>query len=202
MEAAAEVAVVVATVLCSLVAGFLLAFAVVVMPGIRRLGDREFLRAFQEIDRVIQRGDPLFERVWIGSALSAVVALVVGVGQMDGLERMLLALASGVYVFGVRLPTFVVNVPLDNEIQALHVDGADAGAQARGARHGSASSHAGIAGMQSGPSSRSPAPRPSTSCSPGRDDDAACASSVAGPGGRTGHPDAVSSAGQGTHLLA
>jgi uncharacterized membrane protein len=49
-----------ATLLCSLVAGFLFAFAVVVMPGIARLDDASFLRAFQVIDRVIQNNHPLF----------------------------------------------------------------------------------------------------------------------------------------------
>jgi uncharacterized membrane protein len=34
---------------CSLVAGFLFAFAAVVMPGIRRLDDGAFIRAFQAI---------------------------------------------------------------------------------------------------------------------------------------------------------
>lgn len=45
---------IVATFLCSLVAGFVFAFAVVVMPGIGNLGDGAFLRAFQVMDRVIQ----------------------------------------------------------------------------------------------------------------------------------------------------
>ena len=42
-----QVTLIVATFLCTLVAGFVFAFAVVVMPGIRTLGDCEFLRAFQ-----------------------------------------------------------------------------------------------------------------------------------------------------------
>lgn len=42
-----------ATRLCSLVAGFLFAFALVVMPGLESLGDRPFVRAFQVVDRVI-----------------------------------------------------------------------------------------------------------------------------------------------------
>ncbi len=42
----------VATFLCSLVAGFLLAFAIVVMPSIKQLNDREFIRAFQVIDGI------------------------------------------------------------------------------------------------------------------------------------------------------
>lgn len=36
-----------ATILCTMVAGLLFAFAVVTMPGIKRLSDREFIRAFQ-----------------------------------------------------------------------------------------------------------------------------------------------------------
>ena len=43
------------TFLCSLVAGFLLAFAVVAMPGIKSLNDRDFLKAFQAMDRIIQK---------------------------------------------------------------------------------------------------------------------------------------------------
>ena len=125
MSAAAQVTLVVAAFLCSLVAGFLFAFAVVVMPGIRKLGDREFLRAFQEMDGVIQRGHPLFGLVWLGSALAVIAALILGVTQLAGEERIALAVAAGLYLFGVQLPTFVVNIPLNNELQALDVDGAD-----------------------------------------------------------------------------
>ena len=43
------------TLLCALVAGFLFAFVVVVMPGIKQLKEVEFLRVFQLIDGVIQK---------------------------------------------------------------------------------------------------------------------------------------------------
>lgn len=35
-----------ATLFTALVAGLLFAFALITMPGIRKLGDREFIRAF------------------------------------------------------------------------------------------------------------------------------------------------------------
>ena len=63
-----------ATFLCSLVAGFLFAFAVVIMPGIRSLDDGGFIRAFQVIDRVIQNNQPLFMVVWVGSVVSLIAA--------------------------------------------------------------------------------------------------------------------------------
>ena len=133
MSMAAQFVLVFAAFLCSLVAGFLFAFAVVIMPGIRNLGDREFLRAFQAIDGVIQRGQPLFGLVWLGSVLALVAGLALGVGQVAGLEKMLLAIAGGVYLLGVQLPTFLVNIPLNNELQALDFEEADA-ASCRSAR--------------------------------------------------------------------
>lgn len=48
-----QMTLVMAAFLCSLVAGLLFAFAVVVMPGLRNLDDGGFIRAFQVIDRVI-----------------------------------------------------------------------------------------------------------------------------------------------------
>ena len=122
MSMAALIALGLAAFLCSLVAGFLLAFAVVVMPGIRNLGDREYLRAFREIDGVIQRGHPLFGLVWLGSVVVLVVGLGLGLGQVVGFDRMLLVLATLIYLLGVQLPTFMVNVPLNNELQAMDVD--------------------------------------------------------------------------------
>ena len=45
------------------------------------IGDREFIHAFQQIDGVIQRGQPLFGMVWIGSALALLAGFALGLGQ-------------------------------------------------------------------------------------------------------------------------
>ena len=47
-----QIVLILAAFLCSLVAGFLFAFTFVVMPGIRSLNDREFIRAFQVMDGI------------------------------------------------------------------------------------------------------------------------------------------------------
>ena len=114
-----------ATLLCSLVAGFLLAFAVVAMPGMKSLNDREFIRAFQVIDGVIQNRQPIFMVVWIGSVVALLTSAVLGIGQLDGYERMLIICAALVYMLGVQLPTFTINIPLNNKLQALEVDTMD-----------------------------------------------------------------------------
>lgn len=108
-----------AAFLCSLVAGFLFAFAVVVMPGINRLDDRNFIRAFQAIDRVIQNNQPLFLLVWLGSVVALLTAAVLGVWQLHGWNRLILIVAALLYFLGVQLPTARINVPLNNAIQKL-----------------------------------------------------------------------------------
>ena len=113
---------VVTTLLCSLVAGFLFAFAVVAMPGIGRLDDRSFIRAFQVIDGVIQDNQPLFMFVWVGSIVALVLATALGLSEIDGMNRTVLIAAVIIYLLGVQLPTARVNIPLNNKIQELNVD--------------------------------------------------------------------------------
>ncbi len=117
-----QIALIVATFLGSLVAGLLFAFAIVVMPGIRSLNDREFIRAFQVMDGVIQNNQPIFMFVWLGSVVALVTSAVLGIGVLDGAERLLMIFAALAYLLGVQLPTATINIPLNNKLQTLDVD--------------------------------------------------------------------------------
>ena len=55
---------------CSLVTGFIFTYAIVVLPGFSKLDDKEYIRAFQVTDEVIQNNQPLFMLTWIGSIIS------------------------------------------------------------------------------------------------------------------------------------
>lgn len=111
--------------LCALVAGFVFAFASVVMPGIQRLNDREFLRAFQAMDLVIQRNQPSFILVWLGSVLTLVMTVLLSFWHLAGTEHLLLLLSAAIYLLGVQLPTATINVPLNNRLQELDLDSLD-----------------------------------------------------------------------------
>jgi uncharacterized membrane protein len=132
---AIHAAVLVSALLCSLVAGFLFAFAVVVMPGIRSLDDGGFLRAFQVIDSVIQKGQPLFIVVWVGSALALLATAVLGIWSLSGANRALLIAAAVLYLGCVQLPTAVINIPMNNAVQRLELGSMDDAAR-MGARAG------------------------------------------------------------------
>lgn len=104
-----------------LVTGLLFTFALLVMPGLGQLDDRSFLRGFQEIDRIIQHGHPVFVVVWLGSILSLLAATVMGFGQLEGLAQGLLVTATVLYILGVQVPTGRGNVPLNNELQKIEL---------------------------------------------------------------------------------
>ena len=107
---------------CSLVAGLLFGFAIVVMPGIAKLTDKEYLLAFKHMDGIIQNNQPLFILVWAGSILSVIVTLVLGVMNLNGMQMYLLSTASVLYLLGVQLPTFRFNIPLNNSLQSLDIE--------------------------------------------------------------------------------
>jgi len=108
---------------CSLVAGLLFGFAVVVMPGIAKLPDKEFLLAFKYMDGIIQDDQPLFILVWGGSILSVIITSVLGIMNLSGTHFYLLIIASVLYLLGVQLPTFRFNIPLNNTLQNLDIEG-------------------------------------------------------------------------------
>lgn len=112
-----QVVLVVAALLCGLVAGLLFAFAVVVMPGLKTMDDAAFVRAFQAIDGVIQRGQPLFGIVWLGSAVAALAAAGVGASVLTGADLALAVAAAALWILGVQVPTFTVHLPLNRRLQ-------------------------------------------------------------------------------------
>ena len=117
-----QVALMLTIMLCSLVAGLLFGFAIVVMPGIAKLTDKEYLLAFKHMDGIIQNNQPLFILVWAGSILSIIITLILGMMNLSGTQIYLLVFASILYLFGVQLPTFRFNIPLNNSLQNLDVE--------------------------------------------------------------------------------
>jgi uncharacterized membrane protein len=115
-------AILLSALLCSLVAGLVLTFAIVVMPGIKTLGDLDFLKSFKAMDRVIQNNQPIFMLVWLGSAVVLLASTVLGIWRLEGLDRILLVVACMIYIFGVQVPTVAINVPLNNHLQSQDLD--------------------------------------------------------------------------------
>ena len=113
------------TLLCALVTGFIFTYAVVVMPGFAKLDDRDFIRAFQVTDGVIQNNQPLFMLAWVGSIVSVVATMILGFIELHGIERWTVFAIGFVYLLGVQGITIRIHLPLNNRLQRLEIDEMD-----------------------------------------------------------------------------
>lgn len=114
-----------ATFTTILATGIVFTFALLVMPGTGKLPDREFLRAFQEMDGIIQRSHPIFVTVWLGSNSALLASVILAFGRLDALPLALLLASTVVYYLGVQFPTIIGNIPLNNRLQQLNLDTMD-----------------------------------------------------------------------------
>ena len=114
------------TLLCALVTGFVFTYAVIVMPGLAKLADKKFIRAFQVTDEVIQNNQPIFMIVWVGSVISVISTLIVSLMGPYSVETVLVIIAGFVYLLGVQGLTFLVHLPMNRRIQTVNVEERDA----------------------------------------------------------------------------
>ena len=112
----------VSTAFCALVTGFVFTYALIVMPGLARLDDRDFIRAFQVTDQIIQNRQPVFMAVWAGSILSVFITMVSALLGSNGYAGWAVIVIGCAYLFGVQGITFAVHLPLNNQIQSVSVD--------------------------------------------------------------------------------
>lgn len=110
---------IVTILLCSLVTGFIFTYAVVVMPGFAKLGDREFIRAFQVTDGIIQANQPLFMLSWVGSILAVLSTMILGTLELSGVAHWVLLAIGACYLVGVQVMTMRVHLPLNDSLQLV-----------------------------------------------------------------------------------
>ena len=108
---------------CSLVGGFIFTYAIVVMPGLSKLNDKDFLKAFQVTDAVIQNKQPLFMFTWIGSIVAMLTTILVSLVSVGLPETWLILLTVVAYLLGVQGITIAIHIPLNNHIQKVKIEG-------------------------------------------------------------------------------
>ena len=111
--------------LCSLVSGFIFTYSIVVMPGLSNLNDKDFLKAFQVTDAVIQNNQPLFMFTWIGSILAVLATILISLVGVGLAETWLIVLVGVGYLLGVQGITAAIHIPLNNHIQKIKIEELD-----------------------------------------------------------------------------
>ena len=117
-----DISLIFAILLCSLVSGFIFTYSIVVMPGLSNLNDKDFLKAFQVTDAVIQNNQPLFMFTWIGSIVAILTTIVASLITVGLLESWLIILVGAAYLLGVQGITVAIHIPLNNHIQKLNIE--------------------------------------------------------------------------------
>ena len=120
-----EVSLICSILSCTLVTGFTLLYAVVIMPGLSKLDDKEFIKAFQVTDGVIQDNQPLFILTWLGSVISVVGAILSSIISVGLPEAWLIVSVGVVYLLGVQGITLSVHLPLNNHIKKINIEKTD-----------------------------------------------------------------------------
>ena len=108
--------------LSALVTGFILTYAIVIMPGLSNLDDKEFIKAFQVTDGIIQNNQPIFILIWIGSVVSVFSTIITSILILGILDAWLIIFVGVVYLLLVQGITILIHLPLNKSIQNIDIN--------------------------------------------------------------------------------
>ena len=117
-----DISLIFAVLFCSLVGGFIFTYSIIVMPGLSNLNNKDFLKAFQVTDAVIQNNQPLFMFTWIGSIVAILTTIVASLITVGLSEAWIVILVGAAYLVGVHGITVAIHIPLNNHIQKLNIE--------------------------------------------------------------------------------
>ena len=112
-----------------LISGFFYAYACSVTLGLALLPDGQYVEAMQAINATVRNG--VFAFSFFGAALSLLLALAVHAPRPRSRRFLLIALAAILYIGGGFVVTFLVNVPMNEELARVGEAGPTALAQVR-----------------------------------------------------------------------
>lgn len=107
-----------AVLLTGLSAGFFYAWSVSVVPGTLKVADTIYLQTMQSINRAIL--NPAFFLIFLGSLILLVTTTIQQYNA--GLTFWLVLAATLIYLIGTFGVTAIGNVPLNNDLDALHLN--------------------------------------------------------------------------------
>ena len=108
--------------LCALSVGFILTYAIIVMPGLSKLDDKEFIKAFQVTEGIIQNNQPIFILIWVGSIISVLGTIITSILSLGIVEAWPIIFVGVIYLLGVQVITISIHLPLNKHIQKIDIN--------------------------------------------------------------------------------
>ena len=103
-----------ATLTTGLISGFFYAYACSVTLGLALLPDAQYVDAMQAINATVRNG--VFAFSFFGAVLSLLLALVIYAPRPRSRRFLFVAAAAVLYIGGCFMVTFLVNVPMNEEL--------------------------------------------------------------------------------------
>ena len=97
-----------------LISGFFYAYACSVTLGLALLPDEQYVEAMQAINATVRNG--VFAFSFFGAVVFLLLALAVNLPRWRSRRFLLLALAAVLYIGGGFVVTFLINVPMNEEL--------------------------------------------------------------------------------------
>lgn len=113
-----EIVLATAIILSALMAGFFFAYSFSVNAGLRKLNDKGYLSAMQNINKEVL--NPIFFICFFGTLILLVLSAVLYF-DIRSPKWCLIVLACIIYAIGVFMVTGVKNVPLNNELAVFDI---------------------------------------------------------------------------------
>ena len=108
--------------LSALVTGFILTYALVIMPGLSKLDDKEFIKVFQVTDGIIQNNQPIFILIWVGSIMSVLITIITSILSLGILDAWIIIFVGIVYLLVVQGITISIHLSLNKSIQNIDIN--------------------------------------------------------------------------------
>jgi uncharacterized membrane protein len=118
-----------ATLTTGLISGFFYAYACSVTLGLGLLPDEQYIEAMRAINATVRNG--VFAFGFFGAVLALLLALVFYAPRVRTRRFVLIALAAALYIGGAFAVTFLVNVPMNEELARVSVGKMDTAALAQ-----------------------------------------------------------------------
>ena len=111
---------IITTLFSGLIAGLFYAWSISVTPGLARVGDTHYLHAFQSMNRAIL--NPAFFVAFMGLVILLPLLAYFYFKSPISAPFWYILSAMLLYLIGVILVTFLGNIPLNNNLEALFIE--------------------------------------------------------------------------------
>ncbi len=108
------------TLFSGLMAGLFYSWSISVTPGLAEVGDENYLKAFQSMNRAIL--NPAFLIVFMGLVILLILLSYLYYNSTEPAQFWYILSASILYISGVMAVTILGNVPMNNTLEILQIE--------------------------------------------------------------------------------